>query len=131
MKTIVDTSAWIEFFNAGDSPTAEKVAALVTDDDALITGLVRCEILVGLRTEASFKKTREILDEFTALDDATDEARDTAVAIYRTCRKRGRTIRSLVDCLIAAAAMLNDLPVLARDRDFRTIARFFPLGLSE
>ncbi|MGH3262719.1 MAG: PIN domain-containing protein, partial [Trebonia sp.] len=47
--------------------------------------------------------------------------------IYRACRSLGETIRSLNDCLIAAIAIRNDVPVLHRDRDYDSIARHFPL----
>jgi predicted nucleic acid-binding protein len=39
----------------------------------------------------------------------------------------GVTIRSSVDCLIAACAIRNGLPILHSDRDFDAIARFTPL----
>ena len=45
-------------------------------------------------------------------------------SIYRSGRRRGYTIRSTVDCLIAAIAIDNDVPVWHRDRDFTTIARY-------
>ena len=130
MKTLVDTSAWVEFFNHGDSPLAGKVAALIADDDAVICGLVRCEILVGFKSEASFNEARNILEEFVSIDDSSSSVRNAAVDIYRACRKSGLTIRSLVDCMIAAAAMLSDLPILARDRDFEAIARLHPIELA-
>jgi len=46
---------------------------------------------------------------------------------YRTGRALGVTIRSSVDCLIAACAIRNGLPILHSDRDFDAIARFTPL----
>jgi predicted nucleic acid-binding protein len=47
-----------------------------------------------------------------------------AAAIYRDGRRRGYTIRSTVDCLIAAVAVENGASVWHRDRDFDAIARF-------
>jgi hypothetical protein len=47
-----------------------------------------------------------------------------AVDIYRTGQSIGVTIRSSVDCLIAACALRNGVPVFHCDRDFETIARF-------
>lgn len=48
-------------------------------------------------------------------------------SIYRSGRRRGYTIRSTVDCLIAAIAIDNDVPVWHPDRDFTAIARYTPL----
>jgi predicted nucleic acid-binding protein len=47
-----------------------------------------------------------------------------AAEIYRQGRRRGMTIRSAADCLIAAIALENDATVWHRDRDFDTIAQF-------
>ena len=131
MKTLVDTSAWIEFFNRGDGALAESVARLVGEDEAVITGLVRCELLAGFRSDAAFAKARGTLAAFEEIDDASPAVRERAVEIYRGCRRRGVTVRSLVDCMIAAAALSADLPVLHRDRDFKAIAKKHPLRLAE
>jgi predicted nucleic acid-binding protein len=131
MRTIVDTSAWIEFFNRGDGELAARVARLVEADEAVLTGLVRCELLAGFRSDATFVKARGILAAFEEVDDSSLAVRERAVEIYRSCRKRGVTVRSLVDCLIAAAALSADLPVLHRDRDFAAIAKRFPLRAAQ
>jgi predicted nucleic acid-binding protein len=54
---------------------------------------------------------------------------EEAARIYRGCRGSGETVRSLSDCLVAAIAIRNDVPVLHRDRDYDVIARYFPLGV--
>ncbi|MCK9460531.1 MAG: PIN domain nuclease [Proteobacteria bacterium] len=131
MKTLVDTSAWIEFFNRGEGELAERVARLVGADEAAITGLVRCELLAGFRSDAAFAKARGILAAFEEVDDSSPAVRERAVEIYRSCRRKGVTVRSLVDCMIAAAALGADLPVLHRDRDFTAIAKRHPLRLAE
>jgi hypothetical protein len=46
-----------------------------------------------------------------------------AVDLYRLARQGGFTVRSSVDCLIAACALRHDLEVVHRDRDFTAIAR--------
>lgn len=50
-----------------------------------------------------------------------------AVDLYRSARRMGRSVRSSVDCLIAACALRNDLEVLHRDRDFAALAAVSPL----
>jgi len=44
-----------------------------------------------------------------------------AAALYQGLRERGKTVRSTVDCIIAALAEENDCSVLARDRDMDVI----------
>lgn len=53
-----------------------------------------------------------------------------AAEIQRACRSQGETVRSLVDCLIGAVAIREDLPVLSAHRDFEIIARHTGLQLA-
>jgi predicted nucleic acid-binding protein len=50
-----------------------------------------------------------------------------AVDLYRSARRGGLTVRSSVDCLIAACAIRHDLEVLHRDRDFSALSRISAL----
>jgi predicted nucleic acid-binding protein len=43
------------------------------------------------------------------------------------CRKKGITIRSTIDCLIAQTALENDLILLHEDYDFDLMAKVIPL----
>lgn len=55
---------------------------------------------------------------------------DLAASLYRRARAPGRTVRSLVDCLVAAAALRLDAPVLAQDRDYELLATVSDLRLA-
>jgi predicted nucleic acid-binding protein len=46
-----------------------------------------------------------------------------AVDLHRAARRRGLTVRSSVDCLIAAYAPRHDLEFLHRDRDYQALAQ--------
>jgi predicted nucleic acid-binding protein len=50
------------------------------------------------------------------------------VDLYRRARRAGITIRSGVDCLIAACAIRHDLTALHHDRDYAAIARVSELS---
>ena len=52
---------------------------------------------------------------------------DRAAVLYRQCRRRGETVRVLMDCPIGALAVRADLPVLHCDSDFDALARYTPL----
>ena len=52
---------------------------------------------------------------------------DQAIDLYRSARRAGFTIRSGVDCLIAACAIRHSLTVLHHDRDFDLLAKISPL----
>jgi len=46
-----------------------------------------------------------------------------AAELYRAARRNGLTVRSGVDCLIAACALRHALEVLHHDRDYSALAR--------
>lgn len=131
LKILADTSVWIEFFNNADSKWAHHLKELIDRDEVVLCGLVKCEILCGIRAEKTFKKVSEYLDGFESIDDSSDSVREKAVEIYRTCRKRGITIRTLVDCLIAASGLQGKAKIMAKDRDCIKIAELFPISQSQ
>ena len=54
------------------------------------------------------------------------EVFEEAAELYRSARRAGVTVRSSVDCLIAACALRHDLTVLHVDRDYEALARVSP-----
>ena len=120
---LVDTSVWIELLTGrGRRPSADDLLECAT------CGPVLQEVLQGLRPGAASDVFREA---FLALPRLSDPLPSvvflTAAEIYRDGRRRGYSIRSGVDCLIAAIAIQNRVPVWHHDRDFTTIARYAPL----
>lgn len=118
--TLVDTSAWIEVFRRG-GPKLEEIVAI---DDVVTCLPVIQEVLQGFGNERAFAIARDSLLAFPIVEAPLDvEVIDHAVSLYRAARKRGVTVRSSVDCLIAACAIRNGLEVVHRDRDYPALAR--------
>lgn len=46
---------------------------------------------------------------------------EDAAAIHRRCRRGGDTVRSLIDCQVAAMALRIGVAVAHRDRDYEAI----------
>jgi predicted nucleic acid-binding protein len=120
---LVDSSAWIEFQRATGSPAHLRLRAAVEADEPLATtGLVILELLAGARDERQARDLRRLLDRctFMALEEPSDH--ETAASLYRTCRRAGKTIRRLPDCLIATVAIRTGAELLHQDSDFDAIA---------
>ena len=116
---LVDTSIWIAHLNRN---ILEQHVALseVTTCPPIIQ-----EVLQGINNEHAYVVTRTTLFALRMLESPlSSDVFEEAAQIYRTGRITGFTIRSPFDCLIAACAIRNDVPVLHSDRDFNTIARF-------
>lgn len=125
---IVDTSVWIDFLNGHPSPQADALAQAIAEGDAIsLPGLVLTEILLGLKNDAQALRVESLLDAFDWIDGPTREDHVAAAKLYRQCRAKGITVRSTIDCLIAQLCIRENLPLLAKDRDFTQIAKVVPL----
>jgi hypothetical protein len=126
---LVDTSVWIAVFCGPGRLPLERAA----DFDELVTCLpVTQEVLQGFRDEAAFRKAREAMAAMPTVESPLRASVfDDAVDLYRLARRSGLTIRSGVDCLIAACALRHDLTVLHRDRDYGALARISALSVRD
>ena len=123
---LVDTSAWIEVFRRAPRLTLEQA---VGDLDRVVTCLpVIQEVLQGFDDERSFRIAHTAMLALPCVESPlTVGVMEEAVALYRRARRSGATVRSGVDCLIAACALRHHLTVVHCDRDFAAIARIAPL----
>lgn len=127
---IVDTSAWVEYLRATGSAPHRTLRARIESGDALATPApVVMELLAGCRSEEAAERLRRLLARFEILEVEGLADFEDAALIQRTCRRSGETVRSMMDCLIAAMALRERRPLLAIDRDFERIARYAPLAL--
>ena len=126
MDILIDTSVWIDFFNQKKTvPEVRLAQELLAKEhnNICICPLIYQEILQGIREEKIFADIKNILRNFSLLDIDIMTAADYAVDLYRYLRKKGITTRKSADCLIAAYAIISDVPLLHRDKDFNQIAK--------
>jgi hypothetical protein len=117
---IVDSSVWIDFARDRDVPHVDVLADAIRHRTAMTTDVVRLEVLSG------FVRFEQLAAALDSCEDVLQLPRidvEEAANIYRACRHGGDTIRSLNDCVLAAIAIRNDVPVLHNGRDFDVIAR--------
>lgn len=124
---VVDGSAWVEFLRGTDSPVCNEVERLLGGEIAVMD-VITMEILAGARDESHLRRLRGLLAA-PALIPITSADYDHAAAIYRICRRRGETVRKLIDCLIAAVTIEAGASLLHVDTDFTTIARHTTLRI--
>jgi predicted nucleic acid-binding protein len=124
---LIDTSAWVEFLRDTGSATSDRVDALLEHEIATCH-TIRMEVLAGARDEQHLADLRGLLARASLLPtEPTDY--EAAAALYRACRRRGETVRKLIDCLIAATAIRSAIPILHSDNDFDVLARHTPLSI--
>jgi predicted nucleic acid-binding protein len=121
---LVDTSVWIFLLRSKPRTwlDADRLLNFIT------CGPIIQELLQGLRDDpASSILRRDILAIPRISDPVSVTTFMEAAEIYRQGRQKGYTIRSSTDCLIAAIAIHNNVPVWHRDRDYAAIAKFTSL----
>jgi predicted nucleic acid-binding protein len=128
---LADTSAWVEYLRATGSPVHRRMRQLIGADAGVVTtDVVVMELLAGATKDERLTELHRALLHFEHLPiDPLDDF-ETAADLYRRCRRGGETVRTLLDCLVAAVALRTGAAVLHQDRDFDAIARQSPLQIA-
>ena len=121
MKLLVDTSVWSLALRRKNTATlsleeqklkAELVRA-ITEGRVAMLGLLRQELLSGIKEMAQFDKVKEALDPY--LDEPIRTAdHEYAARVYNECRSHG-VGGGTVDILICAVAVRRGWEVLSGD----------------
>jgi hypothetical protein len=125
---LVDTSVWVDYIKGKDTPTVEFLdTLLLTPMTVGITDLIFMEILQGAKSQAGFEKLQRYFStqQFYRFEDP-QSSYEAAALMFFNCRRRGITVRSSIDCLIAQCALENELILLHHDRDFQQLEKVAP-----
>jgi predicted nucleic acid-binding protein len=127
---LADTSAWVEYDRASESPVEQRLSELIAGEGPLaMTEPIVMEVVAGARTAGRETDLRRLLLRFHLLpfDPAVDF--DGAATIYRQCRRVGVTPRGLIDCMIASVAHRHGATLLAHDADMNRVANVIGIEL--
>jgi len=130
MSVIADTSVWSLFLRrrvGKESRPLTRFKELLERDEIELLGIIKQEILSGLKEPAQFERIEDVLSGFNVtLADSDDHT--TAAEFNNTCRKRGIQ-GSAIDFLICAMASRRNWPILTVDDDFKSYAKKLPISL--
>jgi len=126
---VVDTSVLIDLFRGRDTSGVAALRRFEADGTPLAIPAVCCqEVLQGARDQREWKLLLGTLETQDLLVPANPwQTHVEAARIYFDCRRRGVTVRSTLDCLIAQIALENDGALLHSDEDYERIAEVRPL----
>jgi len=134
VNVLVDTPIWSLALRrkAADLSALERAAVaelteLIQEGRARIIGLVRQELLSGIKTSSQYEKLRVTLRSFPDEAVSTSDY-ETAAKASNDCRAKGVAV-SVSDMLICAVALTRDWPIFTSDPDFRNYARVLPVKL--
>jgi len=134
MIVLVDTPIWSlalrrspTNLNSGEQKLTTALAELIREGRAQIVGVIRQELLSGIRDQERFVKVRENFCHFhePELEIADYEQ---AAEMHNHCRARG-IAGSAIDFLICSIAHRRNWQIFTSDRHFEHYARVLALNL--
>jgi len=134
MNILVDTPIWSLAFrrksadlNSIEKSLVEELRDLIQEGRAHLIGIVRQEVLSGIRNPDQFEKLRLVLRPFR--DEPLElEDYEAAASASNRCRAKGIAMSS-VDAVLCAVALKKDLAIFTTDPDFKHYSRVLPLKL--
>lgn len=131
MRVIVDTDVWSEAFRkkGPKSKFVDELQNLIHEGRIQMIGVIRMEILCGIRSEKMFERLNDKLEAFP--DRSLDsEVFVTAAKFLNLCRSKGIQ-GSNNDYIICACSMLWKMPILSKDKDFVGYREILPIKLAD
>jgi predicted nucleic acid-binding protein len=130
MKTLVDTSIWSYAFRSNKlefKSHIDKLIELVSNNNIVIIGVIKQEILSGYSDMNRFNKLEKKMTAFE--NTATlDEDYIQAAKFSNQCRTNG-VQGSPVDFLICAVAFRLNIKIFTADKDFNHYQKHLPIEL--
>lgn len=124
---IVDTTVWIDFFGGIVNDHTSWLRREADSGLLALTDLIFCEILQGIRDDRTVTRVQQHLLSFDIYETGGAAMALVAARNYRTLRRRGYTVRTTIDCLIATFCIESGHALLHRDQDFDPFEEFLHL----
>ncbi len=127
--TIVDTTVWIDYLAGTVNPQTDWLDRELSQQRLGLTDLILCEILQGVRGDATFTRVRRDLSNFELFDTGGEALAVASAKNYRFLRSQGHTVRKTVDCLTATFCLAQGHSLLHRDHHFDSFEKHLGLGV--
>ena len=128
---LADTSVLIDFLEGRETESGQRLKTVLQQGIPFgINSFIYQEVLQGAKSEKEYRLLKKYLETqvfYHPKDSVESFAR--AARIYFDCRRKGVTIRSTIDCIIAQTAIEHDLFLLHNDSDYDAMARVIPLKI--
>lgn len=115
---VVDSSVWIDAFNAKETKQSLQLMALFGKTSIAIPDLALTEVLQGASEERHFQTILRLMNTVDVMTTTGPTIAIQAARNYRILRAKGITVRKTIDTLIATRCILDGHELLHSDRDF-------------
>jgi predicted nucleic acid-binding protein len=134
MNVLVDTSVWSlalrrrqEDLSRNEQAIVAELSELIREGRVRLIGLVRQELLSGIRSTSQFETLKTTLRSFPDVPPSTED-HEFAAKISNECRAEGLVV-SVVDILLCGIVISRNWSLFSMDSDFEQFARILPLKL--
>ncbi|MEN9596013.1 MAG: hypothetical protein RL236_447 [Pseudomonadota bacterium] len=131
MRVLVDTCIWSLALRRKNNQTnhqqaiVEKLRHLIDEQQVVMLGVIRQEILSGIQHQEQFERIRNKLRPFPDYPITTTDF-ETAAEFFNRCRTKGIQ-GSDTDFLICAVANAYDFRIMTFDKDFEYFSKHIDL----
>jgi predicted nucleic acid-binding protein len=115
---IVDTTVWIDYLTGAVNAETSWLDREIDRQRLGLTDIILCEILQGIRDDASFGKILRELNRFELFQTGGRDLAIHAARNFRRLRQKGFTVRKTIDCWIATFCLRGGHTLLHHDRDY-------------
>ena len=124
---LADTSILIGYFKNRKQAPYNKMDYIIDNDIPYgICSYVYQELLQGARNNHEYELLKEYLGTLPFYDLLHGkQSFENAALMYINCRRKGITVRSTLDLIIAEIAIENNLYLLHDDMDFKNISKVY------
>lgn len=116
---LVDTSAWIEYFNKTSHPVTKDIESALIFNTAVTSQIVLAELLQGAKSEKEIELILDLPSVVRILTEGPSTWQDAGL-LANKLRKKGKTI-PLIDCFLAALAKEHKVSILSLDKHFKIL----------
>jgi predicted nucleic acid-binding protein len=121
---------WIDYFNGAITPQTERLDELLGHEPLAIGDLIVVEVLQGFDDDREFAQARKFLASLTLVEIGGIDIAIAAALNFRALRKRGLTIRKMIDTVIATRCIESGYELLHSDRDFEPFVKYLGLRVA-
>lgn len=114
----VDSSVWIDYFRGTATQEADRLHALLGEQELVVGDVVLTEVLQGFDSDRDFRTALALFDTLMLVEIGGRHTAIEAARNFRRLRARGVTVRKTIDTLIATYCISSEVPLLFSDRDF-------------
>lgn len=123
---LIDSSVLVQVLRDSTGAAWKRMKRVVGENDLVFSRFTQMELLQGARDDADWSRLDEYLDGQSYLEAKATTWKD-AGRMYFDLRRKGKTIRNIIDCVVAQLCIDCRVTLLHNDRDFEAIASIRPL----